>query len=239
MGALIETRERVPDIQRLQIEVPLSTEAWNEQVIRQGFRREHGRNPTEEEILQTAQTYKTGSQYELNIDLARGLWHRIINGDAQAWSRYVTTARTTSKTTGCHGTEGPVEYEFARLMQRRLQRFIEHEQSITRGMHSAIRNVPDLEHRIKVFIIRKNKPLRGHFPELSDEEITGSPHRLAREIIRDSRILYNDNIPKGNEDTSYCIWKVLLYGLAGGFLGGLAGFGVDALVDKKLGRKIL
>lgn len=229
---LIKAGQRVPEIKRIQIEVPTHTNAWNEQVIKQTFRKMRGREPTETEMLQAARFYKTGSQYELNIDEARSLWNHFISKDTETWQHYLSTARTTKKTTGCYSTLGPVEYEFAKDMQRRLESFIEHEQNITGGMVTAINGVPNLEHKIKVFILQQNPPMRGHYPELKDSELVGSPRKLANQVIAEAREMYKTNIPNGNEDTSYRLGRVFLFTLLGGVLGGLAGLGLDTLVDR-------
>ena len=232
--ALIQSGQRVPNIQRLQIETPTHTNAWNEQVIRQSFRKMHNREPTQDEMLQASQLFKTGSQYEIHIDSARSLWSQFIGSDSRIWRNYLSTARTTHKTTGCYSTSGPREYEFAEDLQRRFGSFIEHEQSITRGMGDAISGVPELEHKIKLFFVRQNPTMRVHYPELTDEEIRNShsPRRLSREVISEARNLYRQNIPKGNIDTGYRPGMVALFSLLGGILGGLAGLGTDTLLDK-------
>jgi hypothetical protein len=235
--ALVTAKQRVPEIQRLQIETAKHTKAWNEQVIKQSFRHMDDREPTDAEMLQASQHYKTGSQYEINIDPARNLWNSFINQDIRTWQSYLSTAQTTHRTTGCHSTEGPREYEFAQDIQRRLSQFIQHEQNITTGIQHAISNVPSLEQKIKVFFVRQNPQMRGHFPELRDNEIMGSSSRLSRQVISGARTLYRENIPNGNPDTSYRFWLTLLYAIGGSILGGLAGLGADALVDKYIAPK--
>ncbi|MBS3086202.1 hypothetical protein J4422_00700 [Candidatus Pacearchaeota archaeon] len=229
---LTKAKEKVPGIKRLKIETPGRTEAWNEQVIRESFKKLHKREPTEQEMLQAAQFYKTGSQYELNIDEARSLWTQITNQDSQQWQRYLSTAKTTRKTTGCHSTSGPAEYEFAQEVQGRLGDFIEHEQNITNGMKDAIYNIPKIENKIKIFFLRQNPTMTAHYPEIKEDEIKGSKSKLARQVISDSRKLYQENIPNGNPDTSYRLWLPFLFSLLGGTLGGLAGWGADALIDR-------
>ena len=234
---LARAKQRVPEINHIEIEVAPRTKAWNEQVIRQSFRRMHNREPTEAEMLQASRFYKTGSQYELNIDPARGLWRSFTNQDMRTWQNYLATARTTRRTTGCHLTTGPREYEFAQDIQGGLSQFIQHEQNISRGIRNAINNVSSLERKIKVFFVRQNPAMRAHFPELADSQIKGSTRSLSRQIISEARKLYRENIPNGNTDTSYRFGMVFLYALIGSLFGGLAGLGADALVDKYVAPK--
>ncbi len=234
---LVIAKKRVPEIKRLEIEVPNSTNAWNEQVIRQSFRRMKKRDPTEAEMLEASRFYKTGSQYELNIGEARSLWSQFTGQDTKTWQKYLSTAKTTSETTGCHSTPGPIEYEFAQDIQGRFSSLIDHEQNITTGIRKAIIEVPKLEQKIKEFFVVQNPTKGAHFPEIKRSEIKSSPRKLSREVISGSRDLYRANIPKGNPDTSYRFGVLSLYILFGGVLGGLAGLGVDALVDKYVAPK--
>ena len=234
---LEEAKQRVPEVKHLEIEVPTKTNAWNEQVIRQGFRRTQKREPTEAEMLEASRFFKTGSQYELNIGEAIGLWKQFIGQDTKKWQDYRLTAKTDHETTGCHSTPGPIGYEFAEDIQRRLSSFITHEQNITTGIRKAITEVPVLERKVKEFFVAQNPTMGAHFPEIKKSEIKSSPRRLSKEIISGSRDLYKANIPRGNMDTSYRAGMTFLYILLGGVLGGLAGLGADALVDKYVAPK--
>lgn len=225
-------KQKVPQIKHLKIETPDKTNAWNEQVIRQSFKRANGRNPTEAEMLEASRFYKTGSQYEKNIGDAINSWSDLTNGDAAKWRSHLATAKTSRKTTGCHSTNGPIEYEFAQEMQGKLSEVMEHEQNITTGMKRVITDVPKLEQKIKEFFVLQHPTMWAHFPELDTEKLKGSPRKLSKEIISGARNLYGLNIPNGNTDTSYRFWVPFLYVLGGAVLGGLAGLGADALVER-------
>lgn len=231
-------KQRVPEIKHLKIEVPTKTNAWNEQVIRQSFRHMKRGDPTEAEMLEAARFFKTGSQYELNIGDAIVLWNQFTGPDREKWQDYLSTAKTTYERTGCHSTPGPIEFEFAQDIQGRLGAFVKHEQNITTGIKRAIVEVPSLERKVKGFFVKQNPTMNAHFSEVDKTKIKKSAGRLSREIISESKSLYRDNIPKGNEDTHYRFGVLLAYTLLGSLLGGLAGVGVDKLVEKHVVPKM-
>ncbi len=229
---LTAAKQRVSEIKHLKIEVPTKTNAWNEQVIGQSYRHMKKRNPTEGEMLEAARFFKTGSQYELNIGDAIVLWNQFTNQDTKTWQKYLSTAKTTHRNTGCYPVPGPVEFEFAQDIQRRFGSLIKHEQNITRGIRESITKAPALEQKIKEFFLKQNPAMKAHFPENDGSKIKSSVGRLSREVISESRELYKANIPKGNEDTHYRFEVLLAYTLLGSLLGGLAGLGADVLVEK-------
>ena len=103
-------------------------------------------------MLEASRFFKTGSQYELNIGEAIGLWKQFIGQDTKKWQDYRLTAKTDHETTGCHSTPGPIGYEFAEDIQRRLSSFITHEQNITTGIRKAVTEAPVLERKVKEFL---------------------------------------------------------------------------------------
>jgi hypothetical protein len=224
--------KQVPSIQHLLIAEPTATNAWNEQVIRQSWRRSHkGQEPTEMQMLMVARFYKTGSQYEQRIDRIRSTWLHLIGSDARTWRRNLATSRTTKKTTGCHSTSGPAEYEFAQAMDTRLQFVIANEQAITAPIRSAIMNARRILRRIGEFILKQSPPKLAHFTDIDPDKIKGSTSSASRDVIKMARNMYIENIPRGNTDTRYRIGLVLLVALLAGAVGAGAGVGVDYLID--------
>jgi hypothetical protein len=223
----------VPAIAHLPILTSPKTEAWNEQRIRESFKREFDRDPTREEMIQRAQYFKSGSQYEQNIDPARGLWVQITNGDAATWQRMHTTARTVAdKKTGCHSVPGPDEYEFAQQMQGRLSTFIQHEQNITQPIVQTIAAAPKLERTIKEFILAQEPTWAAHYTDINPDSIRQSASKLEGEVIKQARAIYAANIPGGNPTTEYRLWVPFVWLLGGALVGAGIGFGVDAAVEK-------
>lgn len=225
--------KQVPSIQHLPIAEPTQTSAWNEQVIRQSWRRSHkGQEPTAAQMLAVARFYKTGSQYEQRIDQIRGTWSRLIGSDAITWRHNLATSRTMKKTTGCHATLGPAEYEFAQAVDQRLKFVIDNEQAITSPMRSTILDAHRILQRIGEFVLKQSPPKRSHFSNINPDAIKGSTSSASRDVIRMARNMYIQNIPQGNTDTRYRLGLVFMVAFVAAAAGAGVGAGVDALLER-------
>jgi hypothetical protein len=222
--------QRQPTIDYHSMQVPNVVHAENRGAIRRVFRIKEDSTLTEEQYVQRAQLFKTGSAYEVNIHPARSEWTALQQQDIPAWERALRTAHSEQERTFfCSSTTGPAEYELARAIGGRAQQLATHTSKIVDPIFTAARTTAELERNIQLLYLH-TEGLRGHYPHITDQQFQNSPsaRTLANRVFSQTQHLYLDNFPAGNDVKQFRWYMIPLIGLLGAAIGAAAGFGLDA-----------
>jgi hypothetical protein len=234
---LTKNSKEIPAIALIALPKPTRTQAWNEQRIRESFRRDSGRDPTEQEMLGKAALFVDGSGYAQHIGPLRSGWDELVGPRTSAWNAQYRTAETTRKTTGCNGATGPAEYEFVEDLKGDLDAIVRHERAIVAPIRELERWAPEQLRRDKEFILKAIPTWQAHFPEVDATTIRGSVAKHEARAIDEPRRMYRELFPGGNPTTEYRYAIPLLAGLLGALGGAAAGAGADYLGDQMYRRR--
>ncbi|MBM3200360.1 hypothetical protein FJZ53_05460 [Candidatus Woesearchaeota archaeon] len=191
--------------------------AEGKEVIRKS--RKNGHSLSDEQILEIANTWNTGSTINANLPLVYSMWS-LLRIDADKWRVAKNTAESVSYQTGSSRDSGPEEFQVAETALSHGQELFYSAKDMMRGFEFVNQNSPVM------------KDLIHQYVAVALYEQPGDAKRLRREIMSMLREWYNLNFKNGIDVQpfrAYMIFLLSLAGLAGGV--GL-GVGVDYLGSK-------
>ena len=180
-----------------------------------------GKRLSEEELIEIAGTWYTGSTLKQNLGGVYAGWSDL-HQDADSWRIEKSTAKDHRYETPFRSDSGPKEFQVA-------EGALHHGRELVSLIHEPIDaiqftrvNVPILEHRIRRLIA----------VELDKKE-EGDPEEIMNDIMKLSKDIYTANFKRGFDVEQYSYAMVLVSMLFGAVAGGFLGKCFDVLGERK------
>lgn len=179
-----------------------------------------GNIPSEQQALELANTWATGSSFTAFLPQVYG-GHAGVVQETPRWDNAKKTAKSVEYRTYRHSDAGPAEYQVIERALNSAVNTLNSSLAITNGIRVAEGQAQRLEQQALEFV------------EVAQGEKPGNAGKLRSSLMDTAREIYNNNFKRGFDVQPFKAWVVAIWAVAGTLLGGLAGFGVDRFVDSQ------
>ena len=171
------------------------------------------------ELLQTANTWNTGSTLNVNLPTVCSTWSSL-HQDADSWRNAKSKAHSTTYITYSSYDSGPREFQTAKTALGNGREFVNATTEIANGPTYVIETSPSLLYEVKNFIAVEldNKP--------------GNGKKAGRKVLDTAIEMYKTNFKGGFEVDRFRGYMPAIFGVLGLLAGGAAGAGLNHLGDK-------
>ena len=177
-----------------------------------------GNLPTQEQALQFANTWATGSNFTTYMPQVRG-GHAVISREAPLWNTAKKTAESDQYRTYSSSDSGPDEYQVIERAKSSAVQALQASRAITNGIRQTAGQSQQLEQQAQEFI------------DVVHGEREGNPGKLRANLMETARDIYNANFKNGFDVKPFKAWLVAVWAVAGTLLGGLIGYGADQFIN--------
>ncbi len=191
--------EKVPDVKiGDRLSLAQKTDVKNEYAIERSMKKTlEGKIPTEEQALQIINVWATGSNYAVFAPQADANYE-ALRGMANQWGPAMRGAASVTYTTISHSDSGPKEYQFAKRALGYAENVYAFAGKVVNGIRFAAQTAPVLEAKARAYVsvVLDRKP--------------GDADALRDQVMKTSRMLYQNNFERGHDVHPFKWWKVLL-----------------------------
>lgn len=215
--SLDELIKEQPTLKKIEVKKILEVSPEGKEVIKKS--RKKGNELTEEQILEIANKWNTGSTLIVNLPTIYENWD-FLKTDANNWRIAKNTAESISYTTYSSSDPGPEEFQIAEITLSHGRDAFLYTKEFLRGIEYTQQNIPLLEDYIRDYV------------SLVHEGKHGEAKKIRKEIMYTAKELYTANFKNGIDVHPFRAYMILLSGFLGLGLGIGAGFGIDKLGEK-------
>lgn len=177
-----------------------------------------GNMPTQEQALQFANTWATGSNFTTYMPQVRG-GHGAISRETPQWQTAKNKAESQQYRTYHHYDDGPAEFQVIERAKSGAIQALNASRSITSGIRQTAGQSQQLEQQAQEYI------------DVVNGERDGNPRKLRANLMETARDIYNANFKNGFDVKPFKAWLVAVWTIAGTLLGGLIGYGADQFIN--------